>query len=915
MNPLKELRRFGQSVWLDTIDSELLDGGGLRRMVEEDGMGGVTSNPAIFEQAINKGSEDGRLDRLFAADPLTGEEAVFEALAVEDVQKACDILADVYKTTEGRDGFASLEVSPRLAHDTEGTIRDAQRLWSAVGRPNLMIKVPGTREGVPAIEALTAQGVNVNVTLLFSVTQYEAAAQAYIRGLSRLDEPRQTASVASLFVSRVDTFVDGKLEPMGTPAALALRGKAAVANAKTVYRRFTEIFRGKPFSDLLGRGGMVQRPLWASTGTKNPAYPDVLYVQELIGPDTVNTMPLATMAAFRDHGRPGATVTDGLPEAGEVLKLLAGLGIDMEAVGDELQTQGVAAFGKSYDTLLATVRLKRRRFRDGSTPRWTLALGSHVAAVEDRIRTWESSRFPVRLWEKDPGLWSTRPVPEIADRLGWLDLPERMEGVIGDLERFAEEIKSEGFTRVLLLGMGGSSLAPEVFARTFGAAPGFPDLAVLDSTHPAAVMGAALKFDPATTLFVVSSKSGTTLETLSLFRYFWDASRVRLEAPGRHFAAITDPGTPLQALATARGFRRVFEASPDLGGRYSALSHFGLVPAALMGVDLRALQERARRAAASCGPGIPVKTDMALILGAAMGELALAGRDKVTFLASPGLSALPIWLEQLIAESTGKDGKGIVPIADEPPGTPADYGNDRLFVQLALEGEDDPVGESLLDELEAAGHPVVRLVLSDEAGLGGAFFLWEIAVAGASAALGIHPFNQPDVELAKNLAREVMSRGDMAVPVGTEPVNAQDSPALVEAISTWCASANPGDYVAIQAYLDLSESTGEHLQSIRLALRGRLGLATTVGLGPRFLHSTGQLHKGGPNTGLFLQLVDEPAQEVPVPETDYTFKAMIRAQALGDYQALVQRGRRVLRINVGRDAEAGLELVLAAIRG
>ena len=359
----------------------------------------------------------------------------------------------------------------------------------------------------------------------------------------------------------------------------------------------------------------------------------------------------------------------------------------------------------------------------------------------------------------------------------------------------------------------------------------------------------------------------------------------------------------MQALGTARGFRRIFEASPDLGGRYSALSEFGLVPAALIGVDLRALLERARRAAASCGPGIRVKADLALILGAALGELALAGRDKITFLASPGLAALPIWLEQLIAESTGKDGKGIVPIADEPPGNPADYGKDRFFVFLALEGENDPEGESRLDELEAAGHPVARMVL------------WETAVAGACAALGIHPFNQPDVELAKNLAREVMSRGDLTVSGDAEPVKVQDGTGLVAAIASWCASARPGDYAGVQAYLEPGEGTLNALQSLRLALRGRLGLATTVGFGPRFLHSTGQLHKGGPNTGLFLQLVDEPAQEVPVPETDYTFKAMIRAQALGDYQALLQRERRVLRINVGRDAAAGLERLLAATRG
>lgn len=915
MNPLKGLSRLGQSVWLDTIDSELLDGGGLQRMVEEDGLGGVTSNPTIFELAISKGSEDGRLNRLFSGDPLTGEEAVFEALAIDDVQKACDILAGVYETTQGKDGFACLEVSPRLAHDTEGTIREAQRLWKAVDRPNLMVKVPGTREGVPAIEALTAQGVNVNVTLLFSPAQYDASAQAYIRGLSRSEEPQKIASVASLFVSRVDTIVDRALESVGTPGALALRGQAAVANAKIVYRRFTELFHGKPFSALLEKGGKVQRVLCASTGTKNPAYSDILYVQELIGPDTVNTMPLATMAAFRDHGRPSVTVTEGLAGAEEALRRIAEAGVDMEAVGEELQTQGVAAFIKSYDTLLAAVRLKRRSFRDGSTPRFALALGNHVAAVEDRIRAWENSDFPVRLWKKDPTLWASQPVPEITDRLGWLDLPASMEGSIADFERFAQEIRSEGFRHVLLLGMGGSSLAPEVFARTFGAAPGFPDLMVLDSTHPAAVLAAASRFDPATTLFVVSSKSGTTLETLSLFRYFWDFTKSRLKEPGRQFVAITDPGTPLQELGTARGFRRVFETSPDLGGRYSALSKFGLVPAALIGVDLRALLERARRAAASCGSGVGVKADLALTLGAALGELALAGRDKATFLASPGLAALPIWLEQLIAESTGKDGKGIVPVADEPPGTLADYGKDRLFVQLALEGDGDPEGESRLDELEGAGHPVVRLVLSDRAGLGGAFFLWEVAVAGAGAALGIQPFNQPDVESAKILAREAMSRGDGAPPSDAEPVSALDGPGLTAAISGWCASAKPGDYAGIQAFLEPAEGTGHALQSLRLALRDRLGLATTVGFGPRFLHSTGQLHKGGPDTGLFLQMVDEPAEEVPVPETDYTFKAMIRAQALGDYRALLQRGRRVLRVSVGRDPAAGLECVLAAIRG
>ena len=395
MNPLKQLRRLGQSLWLDYIDSKLLEGGGLKRLVQEDGLGGVTSNPSIFQKAIESGSEDGRLRSLFAENPWGDEEAVFESLAAEDVRKACDVLRGVYDRTSGADGFVSIEVSPRLAHDTQGTIQEAKSLWRAVDRPNLMVKVPGTPEGVPAIEALTAEGISVNVTLLFSLGQYEAAAGAYARGLWRAERPERVASVASFFVSRVDTLVDKKLETIGTPEALALRGKIAVANAKIAYRRFTELFQGEDFSALKRKGGRVQRPLWASTSTKNPAYSDVLYVQELIGPETVDTVPPATLDAFRDHGKPLPTLTEGLEEAQADLLLLSALGVGMDAVGDELQKQGVEAFSRSYDSLLSAVRDKRQRFDEKGPLCCTVSLLEYRHAVMDTLRVWEGAEFLV----------------------------------------------------------------------------------------------------------------------------------------------------------------------------------------------------------------------------------------------------------------------------------------------------------------------------------------------------------------------------------------------------------------------------------------------------------------------------------------------------------------------------------------
>jgi transaldolase/glucose-6-phosphate isomerase len=917
MNPLKQLGEQGQAIWLDYIRRNLLSSGGLKRLVDDDGIRGVTSNPTIFEKAIAGSTDyDQALRAMLAENPNADLEKLYEPLAIEDIQMAADVLRPVYDATNGDDGYVSLEVSPHLAHDTEKTISEAKRLRAAVNRPNLMIKVPATPAGVPAIEELIAAGININVTLMFSMAHYEAVARAYVKGLERCGDPAKVASVASFFVSRVDTVVDKTLEAIGTPEAKALLGKIAVANSKVVYRRFLEIFHGEGFVSLRQRGARVQRPLWASTGTKNPAYSDVLYVENLIGPETVNTLPPDTIDAFRDHGKiPGPTVKEGFDEADATLSRLSGLGIDLNAITEKLQQDGVAAFSTSFDQLMAALDKKRKAMAGAELDRLELHLGKYRRRVERRLKDWQEAQFASRLWKKDHTLWSKEPQPELTDRLGWLELPATMEQQVAALTTFAGKAKADGMMHVVLFGMGGSSLAPEVFQRIFGNAPGYPELQVLDSTHPAAVKSVEARTDLARTLFVVSSKSGTTTETNSFFFYFWDKLKQLNSDPGSHFVAITDPGTPLEKLAKERNFRATFNAPEDIGGRYSALTMFGLVPAALIGADIGAVLARARRMSEACGATMPDGSNPAMILGAALGELALAKRDKVTFLCSPSLAAFPSWVEQLIAESTGKERKGIVPIANENLAAPEKYGEDRFFVYLRLGEDQNHELDRQLAALEANGHPAVRIDLNEKADIGQEFFRWEFAVAAAGAAIGIHPFNQPDVQLAKDLAKKAMSanRGKAGAKLKDE-VAAGDNEALCQAVSSWLGRKKKRDYVAVQAYIHPSADHGKELQSICAALQERLGAAATLGFGPRFLHSTGQLHKGGPNSVLVLQLVDQPADNLAVPETNYSFGALIQAQALGDFTALKQRRRRVLRVNLGGDTAGGLKKVLDAVR-
>ena len=940
-NPLKGLQEYGQSVWLDFVSRELLQTGGLGALITRDGLRGVTSNPSIFEKAILHGADyDPQIAALEEAGDLDPGK-LFELLAVKDIQDGADALRPVYDETQRRDGYISLEVSPYLAMDTDRTIEEVRRLWREVGRDNLMVKIPGTKPGLPAIRQMIGEGINVNVTLLFSQNVYAEVAEAYIAGLEALVEkggdPQRVASVASFFVSRIDTLADAALDekiavardPAERGRLEGLKGKVAIANAKLAYAMYKRLFSGERWQRLAQSGAQTQRLLWASTGTKNPAYSDVLYVEELIGADTVNTVPPATMDAFREHGRLRPSLGEDVEGAKRVMDSLPPLGISIDAITSRLVEDGVRLFAEAADGLYAAVQKKRRAVLgarlDGFHASLPPELEREAASVLDEWRHQGNVR---RLWAGDAGLWTGG---EEGQWLGWLDIAEKeLEGV-AELERFAAEVKADGYRHVALLGMGGSSLGPEVLGESFPAQPGFPRLHVLDSTDPQQLRHFEEGLDLARTLFIVSSKSGSTLEP-NIFRayFFARAAAVLGEAEARRrFVAITDPGSSLDRDKS--GFGRIFHGAASIGGRYSVLSKFGLVPAAAIGIDVARFLQSAARMIRSCAPSTPPAENPGVVLGAILGAAAKAGRDKVTILASPALADFGAWLEQLLAESTGKQAKGIVPIDAEPLGPPPVYGKDRLFAYLKLADEADKETARGVAALAEAGHPVVEITLPEPMHLGQEFFRWEMATAVAGAVIGIDPFDQPDVEASKVKTRELTSAyeatgklpeeapffaGD-GVELFADPNNAAalkpHATSLAGALRAHLRRAGAGDYVALLAYIERSGGHVAGLQKLRRRIRDKTKSATCLGFGPRFLHSTGQAYKGGPNSGVFLQITAADPFDLEVPGQRYGFSVVKAAQARGDFDVLAERGRRALRVHLTGDLDSGLAALAKAV--
>ena len=944
MNPLKTLfAEQGQAIWLDFVARGFVRDGGLERMVKDDDIRGVTSNPAIFEKAIAGSDEyDGSLA---AAQRSPGRSVMelFEGLAIEDIRDAADVLRPVFDETKGDDGYVSIEVSPYLAYDTDATVAEARRLWKEIGRDNLMVKVPATDPGLAAIRTLIGDGININVTLLFSQHVYEAVANAYLDGLESLakagGDVGRVASVASFFVSRIDSAVDKALDkkiaeandPDEKASLAGLKGKVAIANAKLGYRRYKRLFGDGRFQALKAKGARAQRLLWASTGTKNKDYRDTLYVEELIGPNTVNTVPPATLDAFRDHGKVRASLEEDINGASRTLDRLERAGIDLDAITKTLVEEGVDLFKDAADKLLAAVATKRAAVLGPLLDRQRFALGPLAEDVKTLAETWRQDGTVRRLWVRDKTVWTGRDEDKW---LAWLDIVEREKGRLESYRALAEEVRREGFTDALVLGMGGSSLGPEVLAETFGRQPGMPRLRIVDSTDPAQIARTEAAVELPKTLFIVASKSGSTLEP-NVFRDYFLARMKEVVGPekaGRHFVAVTDPGSAMEEAARADGFRAIFHGEPQIGGRFSVLSAFGLVPAAVMGLDLGALLASAETMVRACGPDVPPEANPGVGLGLALGAAAKAGRDKVTLIVDHDVEDFGAWAEQLLAESTGKNGLGLIPIAGEPLGPPAVYGQDRIFVHVRRDGQGDDAHDAALAALESAGHPVVEIGFAQPSDIVQEFYRFEFATAVAGAVIGIDAFDQPDVEASKVETRKLTDAYDRdgrlpsetpiwsgpGVELYTDPRNA-DALGLHDDLAGYLkvllARATAGDYVALLAYLDRDEANQATLESARLAIRDGKRLATCLGFGPRFLHSTGQAYKGGPNSGVFLQITADPARDLPIPGRKATFGVVEAAQARGDFDVLAERGRRALRIHLkGGDIPGGLARLAEAVR-
>jgi transaldolase/glucose-6-phosphate isomerase len=917
--------KTGQSLWLDNLRRDFLLDGTLSRRMRDWAVTGLTSNPSIFEKALAGEFYAGPVRTL--ATGGAGPEEIFETLAVEDIQRAADLLKPAHDASGGLDGFVSMEVSPKLARDAARTEAEGLRLAERIGRHNLMIKVPATREGLLAGENLLKKGVSVNFTLIFSVERYRAVTQAYTAAMSwrmRNALPVEgVASVASFFVSRIDSAVDKALDAVkgpGAAEAAALKGRAGVDNSLLAYKLYRELFYNPGFK---ASGIPPQRILWASTSVKSPAYRPSLYMEELALDGSVNTAPEDALQAYFADGRINrAPLEPRFAAAQARFARLAALGIDFGRILADLETDGIEKFSKSYDGLLAGLAKQAAAAGIQEDHMQTTLPQTNNTAAFKKLAAMD---FAARLWKKDAELWKKDDAAKkyIAGALGWLDIPFKMLPKAKEIAAFAKEVREDGFTHVVLLGMGGSSLAPEVI-RTVFQNPKYPQLLVLDTTDPVWVAYVRAQIDLKKTLFLFASKSGGTIEPSSHFKYFWGQLKTAgVKNPGANFMAVTDAGTGLEKLAKEKRFRKVFINPSDIGGRFSALSYFGMVPAALCGADINLLLERAINAASLC-KNAEIEKNPGALLGALMGAFAQEGRDKLTLVMPEKFKYLGLWVEQLVAESTGKEGKGITPVCLEPLMDPDNYQADRFFVYTRMEGAVSQDDENRLAALKAAGHPVYTINVKDAWDLGAEFFRWEAATAAAGALLEINPFDQPNVQEAKLLTMNVLSKlsAKGKKPAAAKPdfsserVDVFASAALRneekpiagydDVFWTVFSALEKKEYIGLLAYLPDDPKIAEGLKKLRAAFTRYTSSACTLSYGPRYLHSSGQLHKGGPDNAVFLILTSQAKKDIVIPGEKYTFGQLETAQAMGDFEALDSKNRRVLRLHLKHPLDRSL---------
>lgn len=909
-----DLFHAGQSPWLDFISRDMLESGKMKSLIVDHGVLGVTSNPSIFEKAIGQSKVYDREIQSWVRKGASTLE-IYDALTIGDIQKTCDLFLPTYKQTNGEHGFVSLEVTPDLADDYETTVSEAKRLFKAVARPNVMIKIPATPEGVRAVRAVIGSGINVNVTLMFSLKHYQDVAQAYLDGLADYKKSggdvKRVFSVASVFVSRIDTLLDKKLEGMNLPD---LKGKAAVANSKIIYQEYKTIFSSDKFKKLQKAGAKVQKVLWGSTSVKNPAYSDLMYVENLVGEQTVNTLPMNTLEAVLDHGiiRKNS-IEEDVDKSVQLIDRLQEVGIDLLAVGEGLQREGVKMFLDSFDSLMKTLEVKRENFSKSkglkSTQQFAISK-NWQQKLEQRCSTLEGQDFLARFLKGDAALWKEDPTHQasINNRLGWLKAHEWLIGKLYELDRFADQIRQEKIKDVILLGMGGSSLAPEVMSLICDH-PGTLRFYMLDTTDPSSLLAVQKKIRLKSALFLVASKSGSTIETMSQYHFFYEWANKQygkqgsVAAIGRHFIAITDPGSSLEKMAREKAFRKIFLNPANIGGRYSAMSFFGMVPAALLGINVRSLVQSAWNFAAEFEKKTTLLENPAVSLGVLMAELAKENIDKATFLASSDLAPFGAWLEQLIAESVGKEGKGIIFVDSEPAGDVSVYGKDRFFIAMKFKGKQDAALAKLVAALKKAGFPVISVEWETPAAMGAEFLKWEIATAVSGVVLNVNPFDEPNVKEAKDYTAkrldELKQYGKFKNPQGYTTADAANLESLLK-------KKKPGAYLALLTFTERTPQVTQAFNKLRVKIRKATKLPVLLGYGPRYLHSIGQLYKGGTPSGVFVTLIKQEKADAKIPGASYSFGQLKKAQAYGDVQALESKGLPVLVVDLGKEVLTGI---------
>lgn len=947
MNTLIKLLEAGQSYWLDNLTREKITSGELKKRVDEQGLRGITSNPSIFNKAITSGSDyDDQITQLVKAGKNPSK--IYDALTIKDVQDACDILYPVFEKSNGTDGFVSLEVPPYLARDSEGTMKEVRRLYSAVNKKNCLIKIPGTKEGIPAIEQMLYEAININVTLIFSVERYDEVAQAYINAIARRVAEGKSIdhiiSVASVFISRIDVLTDQLLdqylipdsENKNTNQTHLLSGRAGITTAQICYQQFKNIFSGDIFKKLEKEGAHVQRLLWASTSNKDPLCDDLRYVETLIGKDTINTLPDKTISDFADHGK---IKKDAIEELNDLTFSLFGelkkMGIDISFITQQLENDGIQSFMNDYNKLIINLADKRLKILGNEISIQQISCGKLNEKVKAAYNSIDEKQVARLFFDMDPHLWKndSKQIKSISQRMGWLSLADHYTKNVNEINAFTKSVIAEGYTHAVVLGMGGSSLCSEVTLQTFDTEKGYLKLLVLDNTEPAAILDIENKIDIDKTIFIVASKSGNTEETLCFFHYFYQQLINKKKAnPGKNFVAITDHDTPLVKVAEQFKFREVFINPPDLGGRYSVLSNFGLVPMALMGINISAVLSSAKQMQNS-SDAVPTVSNPAVSLGVVLGICQKYGRDKVTFILSSSITSFGYWVEQLLAESTGKEGKGLIPIQGETIGSPEDYGNDRIFIHMYLPTDDNGADEMKIMTLEEAGHPIVRIKVTDKIALGGEYYRWEVAAAISGIVMSINPFDQPNVEESKKNTHQLLEAwskdGDFKISEPllkmenisvfggkrTKELSKDHYQSIGEIINGFTSMSKPKDYIALLPYFMMTESRTKILHEWRQLLRDDLKVATTLLNGPRYLHSTGQLHKGGPDSGLYIILMGEEEDNLEIPSEKFGFSTLHEAQALGDFRSLDDKGRRIIRINLGKNIDNSLEKLLQSVKG